>query len=129
MIVVIGASGETPPAITFSRKSVSVTMPNSPDVETKSAETCSAVIKLAASRIVRSGRQSTGGPDMRLPIRIVRTSGRPTENVQRRLPFNKVTGGVIVGSNGEGCGHTRQQRWMTKALSGLEDIHHLVLMA
>src|SRR5262245_9878478 len=53
----------------------------------------------------------------------------PTENVQRRLPFNKVTGGVIVGSNGEGCGHTRQQRWMTKALSGLEDIHHLVLMA
>ena len=56
-------------------------------------------------------------------------TGWPTENVQRRLPFNKVTGGVLVGSNGEGRRHTSQQRWVTKALSGLEDVHHLVLMA
>ena len=75
MIVVIGASGDTPPATTFWRKSVSVTMPNPPAAETKSPETRSALIKLAASRIVRSGRQSTGGPAMRLPMRIVRISG------------------------------------------------------
>ena len=77
MIVVIGASGDTPPATTFWRKSVSVTMPNPPASETKSPETRSSLIKLAASWIVRSGRQSTGGAVMRLPMRIVRTSGRP----------------------------------------------------
>ena len=55
--------------------------------------------------------------------------GRPAENFQRRLPPDQVAGGVFMRPDGERRRHARQQRWVAKALSGLEDVHHLVLVA
>src|SRR4029077_19850892 len=56
-------------------------------------------------------------------------TGRPAENLQRRLPPNRVASRIFVRSDGEGCRHAGQQRWVTKALSGFEDVNHLVLVA
>ena len=56
------------------------------------------------------------------------TGGLPRTSSAASRPIS-VTGRILVRSDGEGCRHTSQQRWVTKALSGLEDVHHLVLVA
>ena len=62
MMALTGASRETPPATTFSRRSTSVTMPSPSRVRTRTAERPSALIMVAASLIVMSGSQSCGAP-------------------------------------------------------------------
>ena len=56
-------------------------------------------------------------------------SGGPAKNFERELPTDQVAGGVFVRPDGERRRHARQQRRVAKALSGLEDVHHLVLVA
>ena len=56
-------------------------------------------------------------------------SGGPTENLQRQLPPEQVAGSVFMRPHGECCRHARQQRRVAEALSGFEDVHHLILVA
>ena len=153
MIVVIGASGDTPPATTFWRKSVSVTMPNPPavgDEESRDAlrahqtggfSDCSfwtaehrrrcyevadadrANLRQAVDGVTGAGEPLAHGPGNEYG------TGRPAENLQRSLPPDQVAGGVFVRPDGECRRHARQQRWVAEALSGLEDVHHLILVA
>ena len=62
MMVWTGASGETRPTTTFSRRSTSVTMPSPGRVDTRMAERPAALIISAASRIGVSGSHSSGVP-------------------------------------------------------------------
>ena len=55
-------------------------------------------------------------------------SGGPAKNFERELSIECVASGVFVRPDGEGRRHARQQRRVAKALSGLEDIHNLVLV-
>ena len=56
-------------------------------------------------------------------------SGGPAENLERQLPPDQVAGGVFMRPDGERRRHARQQRWVAEALSGFEDVHHLILVA
>ncbi len=55
--------------------------------------------------------------------------GGSAKNFQRLLPPDQVAGGVFVRPDGECRRHARQQRRVAEALSGLEDVHHLILVA
>ena len=60
MMALTGASRETPPTTTFSRRSASVTMPSPSRARTRIAERPSAVMVVAASPMVVSGSHSSG---------------------------------------------------------------------
>jgi hypothetical protein len=55
-------------------------------------------------------------------------SGGPAKNFERNLSIDCVASAVFVRPNGESRRHARQQGRVAKALSRLEDIHHLVLV-
>ena len=120
MIVVIGASGDTPPATTFRRKSVSVTMPNPPASETQSSRDalcahqtggfldCSfwtaehrrrcyeladadrANLRQAVDGVTGAGKPLTHGSGDEYG------SVRPAKYVQRLPPLDCVAGGVVM---------------------------------
>ena len=75
MMALTGASRETPPATTFSRRSTSVTMPSPSRARTRIAERPSAIIISAASLIVVSGSHSGGAPRTTAVTGSVCTSG------------------------------------------------------
>ena len=62
MMALTGASRETPPTTTFSRRSALVTMPSPSRVRTSTAESPPAVMSAAASEIVVSGAHHGGAP-------------------------------------------------------------------
>ena len=76
MISRTGASRETPPATTLSRRSTSVTMPRPSRVSTSSADTRLSAISWAASLMLVSASQKTGSLRSRAVTGRVRTSGR-----------------------------------------------------
>ncbi len=75
MIVLTGASGERPPAITFLRRSASVTMPRPLRLWTRTAVTVSSLMSCATSRMVVSGSQNTGPRRTSEVTGTLRTSG------------------------------------------------------
>ena len=56
-------------------------------------------------------------------------TGWAAENLQRSLAADQVAGGVFMRPHGECRRHPGQQRWVAEALSRLEDVHHLILVA
>ena len=76
MMALTGASRETPPTTTLSRRSTSVTMPSPSRVRTSTAERPSAIIISAASLMVVSGSHNGGAPRTTEVTGSVCTSGR-----------------------------------------------------
>jgi hypothetical protein len=75
MTTLTGVSDDKPPARTFLRRSVSVTMPSPLRLRTRSAVTTSSLMSVAASRTVVAGSQNTGPRRIRDVTGTLRTSG------------------------------------------------------